>query len=352
MPEVIFIDPCEDKRWDTFVENHPFGWICHLSGWKKVLEYSFSHIKGNVLALEESNKIVAGIPIYEVRSWFTGHRFVSIPFATLSDPLITSKEQRDILLPALIKLKISKMMDYIEIRSHLSDSLEYDGHFFKTTYFKSHYINLQRNVEEIRKSFHRSCVRQRIARAEKSGVSIKRGEEEDLKEFYKLYLMTRKRLCLPPQPYKFFKSIWNTFYHDKKIDLLLAEKNQEAIAGLLLFKFKNRVSAECAGSNENYNNLSPNHLLFWEAIKIAHMEGFEIFDFGRTSPMSKSLMDFKSRWGTKEVDLPIYFFPKEKAIKSDDRENSLGYKIVQKLCRIMPYPYFQYFGQFIYRHLG
>ena len=32
--EVIEIDPLKDPRWDTFVENHPFGWIVHLSGWK------------------------------------------------------------------------------------------------------------------------------------------------------------------------------------------------------------------------------------------------------------------------------------------------------------------------------
>ena len=32
------IDPLKDSRWDGFVAGHPFGWVCHLSGWKKVLE--------------------------------------------------------------------------------------------------------------------------------------------------------------------------------------------------------------------------------------------------------------------------------------------------------------------------
>ena len=351
--KVILIDPCNDERWDRFVESHPFGWICHLSGWKKVLENSFSHIKGNVLALEESHEIVAGIPIYEIKSWLTGKRLVSIPYATLSDPLIISKEHIEILLQALKEWKARKKFAFIEIRCLQSDSLTLNSFFYRTLYFKHHYIILDKSLEEIKKSCHRSCVRQRINRAEKSGILIKKGKDEsDLRDFYKLYLMTRKRLFLPPQPYKFFKSIWDTFYLDKRIELLLAEKNQKAIAGLFLFKFKNRVSAECAGSNENFNDLSPNHLLFWKAIKMAHEEGFEVFDFGRTSPKSKSLMDFKNRWGTKEVDLPIYYYPKEIAINSDNRESSLGYTIVQKLCRITPYPFSQYLGQFIYRHLG
>jgi hypothetical protein len=33
---ITTINPIADERWDQFVENHPFGWICHHSGWKVV----------------------------------------------------------------------------------------------------------------------------------------------------------------------------------------------------------------------------------------------------------------------------------------------------------------------------
>ncbi|MGB9706868.1 MAG: lipid II:glycine glycyltransferase FemX, partial [Microgenomates group bacterium] len=344
---------CKDKRWDRFVENHPFGWVCHLSGWKKVLESSFPNIKGYTLAIEEKDKIIAGISIYEVKSWLTGSRLISIPFATLSDPLINSPEQMEALTSWALKLKEQRKALFLEIRTTQVNPLNFNNHFFKYNYYKHHYLTLKREVEEIKKAFHRSCVRQRITRAEKSGISIRNGEtEDDLKDFYQLYMITRKRLALPPQPFKFFKSIWNIFFQDKKVELLLAQKNDKPIAGLLLFKFRKRVSAECAGSDERFNDLSPNHLLFWEAIRSAQKEGFEIFDFGRTSPLSRSLMVFKRRWGTIEIDLPIYFYPKEVAIKNIKKEGSLGYQLTQRLCKIIPFPYFEYLGRFIYRHLG
>ena len=65
---VQIINPITDDRWDRFVESHPFGWICHLSGWKKMLESTFPHIKGHYIALLDSNgNIQAALPIFEVR---------------------------------------------------------------------------------------------------------------------------------------------------------------------------------------------------------------------------------------------------------------------------------------------
>ena len=101
---IKLIDPITDPRWDKFVENHPFGWICHLSGWKQVLEKSFKHMKGYYFALlDNSGNIQAALPIFEVKSWLTGNRLVSIPFATLCDPLISKSEEMAILLEAVLE---------------------------------------------------------------------------------------------------------------------------------------------------------------------------------------------------------------------------------------------------------
>ena len=54
-----------------------------------------------------------------------------------------------------------------------------------------------------------------------------------------------------------------------------------------------------------YSNLNTNYFGVWEAIKLAHSEGYKIFDFGRTGINNDGLMSFKSRWGAKVVDLPI-----------------------------------------------
>ncbi len=351
--EVAVIDPSADSRWDAFVESHPLGWICHLSGWKKVLEKSFKHMKGHYIVLLRNNNIRAALPVFEVRSWLTGNRLVSIPFATLSDPLVSDSDDMNELLKSAVSLSNKLSTSYIEIRTFASSLLMQDKQFGVQHFYKHHYLRFDTDLEQLKKTFDRTCVRQRISRAQKSNLKLKPGEHEsDLQIFYKLYVMNRKRLSLPPQPYIFFKMLWETFSPLRRIEILLAEYRDKAIAGVILFKFKDRVSIEFSAHDEAYRNVSAIQFLFWEAIKAAYHGGYNILDFGRTSPKNKGLMDFKRRWGTKVVDIPQFYYPKEASQRNENRESSMSYKAIKKMCNKAPDFVLPHLGAFCYRHLG
>ena len=184
-------------------------------------------------------------------------------------------------------------------------------------------------------------------------MCLKIGENEsDLQIFYQLYLRLRSRLGLPPQPYKFFQMIWETFHPANQATLLLAESDKKTIAALMLLKFKDRVSALLLASDMKYRKLHPDHFLYWEAITLAHNEGYRIFDFGKTSLSEKSLMDFKSRWGTETIELPQYFYPKKISTTTAIPQKSLSYSIARKFFRCTPLPVLKLIGDFCFRHLG
>jgi peptidoglycan/xylan/chitin deacetylase (PgdA/CDA1 family) len=352
---VVVLDPLKDPRWDKFVEKHPYGWIVHLSGWKKVIENSFPHMKGHYLAVINGTdgEIRAALPVFDVNSWLLGRRLISIPFATLSDPLVTTQEDMQILFKEALDLSKKLRTSYLEIRSLQSFPLIQDTRFCCSDFYKHHYLTLTKELDELKKSFHRTNVRQRIQRAQNSNISLKVADSEsDLIEFFNLHKKMRKRQCLPPQPYILFKQLWDAFAPLKYMTLLLAQKDDQTISGLILFKFKDRVSAEFLASDDSYLNLSPNHLLFWEAIKTAREEGFKIFDFGRTSPLNSSLMKFKSHWGTTIVDLPHFVYPDRARGIIAERETSLGYRLSKTICKNAPEPFYSLAGRFYYRHLG
>lgn len=354
MSQVFLIDPFKDERWDRFVESHLFGWICHLSGWRRVLENSFPHIKGYYLALiNENDEIKAGLPVYEVRSWFRGNRLVSIPFATISDPLIYSSDEIQKFIYYMKIMAKELKINNIEIRTTNSSPLIKHPDFSEENYFKIHYINLNHNINELWKSFHRKAVRQEINRASKSNLNFKIAEtERDLIEFYNLYLDTRKRLGLPPQTYNFFKILWNEFRRSGKLHLYLARYKDQTIAGHIVFRFNGRVSAEFEGWDRRFYKLSPNHFLFWEEIKLAYADGFKIYDFGRTSPRNLNLMNFKKHWGTDVRDLPIFYFKNGQNNKKILNEDRILYNVARKICKSTPHPLFKYIGDFFYRHLS
>ena len=348
------LDPAADPRWDNFVENHPYGWIVHTSGWKQVLESSFPHMHGYYFAIidPKTNQIRSALPVFEVRSWLLGKRFVSIPFATLCDPLASDSSDLQTLLSRVIRLFAEHRGRRIELCSFKSSLINGDARFSHSRYYKHHFIHLSENLDRIQKSFHRSNVRQRIQRALASKVTIRASDsEEDIATLFNLHMRTRQRHFLPPLPERFFRTIWRTFAPSGRVTLLLAEYNRQVIAALLLLKFKDRVSAEFLASEDAFFNLSPNHLLFWEAIRSAKAEGYSVFDFGRTSPSNETLMTFKSRWGTQVVDLGQSCYPPQTA-ESTPPEYWASYKLVQFLCRYSPKSALPLIGRICYGHLG
>lgn len=350
---VCEIDPSTDPRWDKWVEAHPLGWLYHTSHWKEILEHSFSHIKACYLALEDrkTGRLKAGLPLCSVDSWLFGNRLVALPFASLFDPLVASKVEFQTLLNAAIERKFTPHYNYLEIRGRHGEILETDCRLRLTRDHLLHQIPLDRPPQELRRAFHRTCVRQRIARAQKCGIAVRAGTDcRDLTEFYRLYTMTRRHLCLPPQPFRFIRNLWHRLHPLGHAELLLATHRGRDVGGVLLLKYRDRVSVEYAVHDQRFLCYSPIHLLFWQAIRQAWNDGYRVLDFGRTAVANPSLATFKKRWGACEIPMTTACL------------GAAGLRTVGECCRRLPTigtiqdrlpgRLYQLLGRFCYKHLG
>ncbi len=349
---VVLMDPFSDPRWDSFVASHPSGWLTHLSGWTELLEGTFKRMKGYHLALLDATKheIRAALPVFLVKNLFTGSRLVSVPLGTLCGPLVTEPEDLEQLVDSLLLLSEEVGASSLELRTYGEISGLSDERLGESNYFKHHCLLLTPGPEELKKSFHRSCVRQKIERAVNSGLKLKIGAEEtDLRLFYRLHVTMRKRLGLPPQPYAFFEMLWKTFSPKGEVELLLAQDGASTPAGLMLFKYNGRVSAEILANDESVSEKSPNHFLFWEAIKRGCAEKYTVFDFGRTSPDNETLMAFKGRWGTQVQEMPTYYHPGTLNSSERSESKSVCRSLVRNLCRKTPEKVLGLAGNLYYR---
>jgi len=134
--------------------------------------------------------------------------------------------------------------------------------------------------------------------------------------------------------------------------LLLAVYENQPIAGVILFKFKDKVIPEFIADDGKFRNLCPNHFLIWEAIKLAYENNYKIFSFGRTAKNNNGLMVFKNRWGTRVVDFQDFFYPSSACDKNKEKVLSLKYKLIKKTSEKAPNFLFKMIGNFCYRHLG
>lgn len=65
--------------WDAYVQAAPEGTVCHLYGWREVIERSYRH-RTFYLAAMQSGHIRGLLPLVLVQSCLFGQHLVSMPF--------------------------------------------------------------------------------------------------------------------------------------------------------------------------------------------------------------------------------------------------------------------------------
>ena len=320
-----------------------------------VLESTFGHICGEFCVIEDdqTGEIMGGLPVYTVKSWLLGNRLVSVPFAALCDPLVSSTEDIACLLPHVVDLGNRTSARYIEIRTLKSTALVREPRLRASHSYIHHFVRLNRSRKEIRASFGRTSVRQMIAKAEKQGFELGEGNDlSDVVVFYRLLCQTRRRLSLPPIPYRFFRNLWDTLAPLGRVVLLMARHRGATAGAVMALKWKGTFALEYVGDDERYRKSGTIQFLYWEAMKRAIDEGYGVFSFGRTYRSNKGLVESKTHWGTTAEDLCTFFYPETTHKDAEDREASWQYKLIKRLSRTLPDPGLRLLGEFCYRHMG
>lgn len=125
--------------------------------------------------------------------------------------------------------------------------------------------------------------RYNIRLAERRGVQVRIGSPADLPTFYALYAETGGRDGFIVRPFDYYQQTWLRFMQPADglspwAALLLAEVEGDAVAGLILFGFGATAWYLYGASSERQRNLMPNHLLQWEAMRLAIARGCAVYD--------------------------------------------------------------------------
>jgi len=354
MNKTIWLKNENLHQWDEFVQAHPNGCVFHLSLWKKVLENSFQHIQGHIAAVvdSQSGKIFAGIPVYFVKSWLTGNRLVSIPFASMLDPLVLDSGEMTQVFSKILELKEQLGASSVEIRMARSENPPTKDNICISSDYEHHVLSLDTDLSETMGKMKRR-VRRIVKKLPECALDLKiAGRETDLQEFYQLLCLSRKRLGLPPIPYRFFKFQWDILHPKNFSTVLVAEHEGRPIASLLVLKYRNTLSLEYLGENTRYRKLNPVHFLYWEAIKMAHREGLKKVSFGRTAKSNIGLITFKKNWGTERLNSKEIYCAASCSKYVRRNDSSWQYKLIQNMTKHSPMSVAKMIGSFCYRHMG
>jgi lipid II:glycine glycyltransferase (peptidoglycan interpeptide bridge formation enzyme) len=172
---------------------------------------------------------------------------------------------------------------------------------------KTAVINLDKNLEEICKSFKKQ-FRKDIRRASKSGVTLYESQNynEDIDLYhnqFQKHLIDRisektgnsyKKVSYASVPYSYFEKIRDILFPEKKARMFFAEYNGIKIGAQINYYHKDTIYLGHTSVLRGYNELNASKLLIWQSIQDGKKNNFKKFDLsGLDSDESNGQYRFK-----------------------------------------------------------
>lgn len=372
-----------DHRWLEFVSSHPDALIYHHPGWLSALECEYDQKCVSLAYTDENGRFCAILPLFytkglplQIGGLATGRRLSSLPRTPIAGPLSTSLKAATEVVEHAVELARSQPGLQLEIKTHIP-GLDRSVSSLNCVAWRPTYVEelplavegmaWQEFWENLR--LPRTCtscegckrlrfgnarrqhrVNWSVNKAIKLGLQVREAEsEEDLKRWYKLYLLTMRHNAVPPRAYRFFRALWSSLSPTRKIRLLVAEKQTagmtKMIAGSILLQFGQTVFYAFTGCAPKDFCLHPHDILQIEAIRSACRGGFRWYDFGEVADEHEALAQFKTKWGGDPTPLYRYYYP------ALERSLSVGSKFgasARKIWRSLPPKATAVLGDLIY----
>ncbi|SRR6266446_279713 len=337
---------------NAFIERQAKDCFYYCQAWLDLITKVYGYSVIPLTTTNRNNQLTGFLPLCFIRSPLTGRHLVSLPFSDQCPLLAVDEPSAKDLIDQAISLAQQWRVRYLELRTGVTDVLAKRSDLAERNLYVRWVIPLATDPDIVWSNIGRT-TRQQVSRSRKLGVQIRIAHQrEDMLNYYRLHLQTRaKKHGMPAQPLRFFYELWDTFAARGMMRLFLAEYQESVIAGTILLTSGKTAHDSYGAANIDYLNLSPNHLVMWEAIKWCCMNGYQTYDIGRTATANHGLMLFKRRWGAIKEPLPYYYYPCIKGLAATS-ESSRKYRLLTTCWKQLPLEIAGPLGGYLYKHLG
>jgi len=328
------------NEWQSFVEGHPNRMIFHDQRWIVVLvsQYGF---RLQIPTAKEGGEIVAGIPFLETTSIFGRKKLISLPFTDTIRVLTRERSQSERLRKAIID-EISNSYSAVVIRT----DERLNGNVSNSEWV-CHDLRTDQPFGAIETTLP-SGLKRNLRKATRSDLKFERKNDTNaMEDFYRLHLMTRRKLGIPIQPRSFFRHVQQQIIEPRLGFVGMVYQHGEPIAAGVFFVYNKTMTYKYGASHPRALAERPNDFLFHNVIRIACDEGYHHFDFGISKVREEGLRRFKQKWGAREIQVHDDYLSGTGRLANDD---STSLKIASVVIRNTPSIVCRAVGEAFYRY--
>jgi FemAB-related protein (PEP-CTERM system-associated) len=281
-------------RWNEYGDRHRAGCVYHRFEWAGL----FHRVYGStpVYLLAERGTEVAGIlPMVQLSSPVFGRIYSSMPFFGHGGMLVDDESIAEALAAEAARLARRSRAKYIELRHLEEHALGWHERRDKVNML----LTLPRTADELFRfqwleKKKRDKLKSQIKRPEKAGHTVRDGRHELLHPFWLVYSENMRDLGSPCHSERLFGAVLDVF--GPRTRVVVVYDGDRPIGGGIVVGGHGTLEIPCASTLRDANQSSPNMMLYARILRYACDEGYERFNFGRSSVPS-STFDFKKQWG-------------------------------------------------------
>lgn len=328
------------NEWDSYVEKNANASAYHSSSIRLVIESSFN-LKCYYLSAEDKNKNIVGVlPLVELKSKLFGHFFVSMPFFNYGGVLADSLKVEEALFLAAQGISNKLNLSHIEYRHCYVNNMP----------TRNDKISMLLNLPDTEKQLWHdigSKLRAQIKIPDKNGATFKIGGVELVDDFYKVFSRNMRDLGTPV----YCKSLFiNMLKYKEKSNIAIVYINSKPVSAGFVLGWRNTLEIPWASTLRSANKYSSNMCLYWGILKFAIGQGYEVFDFGRSSKDSNTYR-FKKQWGAKAHSLHWHYLLPDGHSLPQLNPNNPKYKLLIYIWKKLPLPIANFIGPIIVKNL-
>ena len=265
-------NPHTDRRWESFVMQHPAATIYHHPAWLAALEREYKQQSVYLICEDEGGELHGVFPLMYTRGLplgkgrpLAGVRLASLPRTPLAGPLTSDPHATMLLLQEAVRRVSATANIRLQIKPPQRElGGLVDGVVEKPWRF-TYLLRLQETPGEplrFSNSKHRTTMKGSISRALANGLRPRLAEtEDDLKRWYSAYLDSMRRNVVPARPYRFFHALWQSMGPKGLMRVWLVEHHTDAgatiVGGHIYFKLGKTLSYAFNGAQTSALPLRP-----------------------------------------------------------------------------------------------
>ncbi|MDH3223275.1 MAG: GNAT family N-acetyltransferase [Gemmatimonadota bacterium] len=282
-------------QWRDFALSHPDSTTFHHPEWQELLRSHYG-FRWMAPALVERGDIVAAAPFLETRTFSGRRKLTCLPFSDCVTPLARGPDHLAEYWRALQQEPLNRYPSVV-VRTGGPAPPVPSG-----TDWVRHLVDLRRAEEPL---VLPSSVRRNLRKAERAGLTYaRRADPGAIEEFYRLHVLTRRKLGVPVQTRGYFRALHERIIASGLGFVGAVSRGSEVIGAGVFLQFGSTLIYKYGASHPAALSDRPNELLFARTLGIAQDEGYARFDFGVTRRTNEGLRRFKEKWGG--VESPVF----------------------------------------------